>query len=96
MEGIYEIIFQEAVLKIDVPKISRAWRVKIIHSIDGKLRIHPEIFGKPLRYSLKNHRVLRVGDYRVVFRIDGSAVVVILIEHRSVVYELIKKRIQTK
>ena len=96
MEGVYEIVFHEAVLQSDVPKISRVWREKILHAIDHKLRTHPEIFGKPLRYYFKSHRVLRVGDYRVVFRIGNSMVIVVLIEHRSVVYELIKKRIQTK
>ena len=93
MERVYEITFNEAVLKIDVPKLSRAWRVRIISAIDGKLRMNPEVFGKPLRYSFKNHRVLRVGDYRVVFRIDNLTVVVILIEHRSVIYDLTKRRI---
>lgn len=96
MERVYEIVFHEAVLKTDIPKISRAWRARILQSIDGKLKTHPEIFGKPLRYSFKSHRVLRVGDYRVVFRIDSNTVVVILIEHRSTVYEVIKKRIRIK
>lgn len=96
MEGVYEIVFHEAVLRTDIPKISRAWRARILQAIDGKLKTHPEIFGKPLRYSFKSHRVLRVGDYRVVFRISDWMVIILLIEHRSVVYELIRKRIGIK
>ena len=46
-------------------------------------------FGKPLRYSLKGHRRLRVGDYRIVYRIaaDKKIVVIIAIKHRKDIYE---------
>ncbi|MES2504791.1 MAG: type II toxin-antitoxin system RelE/ParE family toxin [Myxococcota bacterium] len=45
--------------------------------------------GKPLRYSLKGHRRLRVGDYRVVYRIEpqNQTVVIIAIKHRKDIYE---------
>lgn len=65
--------------KVDLRRIKKA--------IEDKLTTRPEVFGKPLRFSLKGHRSLRVGEYRVVFRIDGAIVKVLLIAHRSVVYE---------
>jgi mRNA-degrading endonuclease RelE of RelBE toxin-antitoxin system len=51
--------------------------------------IDPIGFGKPLRYSLKGHRRLRVSDYRIVYRIDAdtSLVIIISIKHRKDVYE---------
>lgn len=52
-----------------------------------KIRIHPEIFGKPLRGSLKPYRSARVGDYRIIFRIDDSTITVVMIAHRSKVYD---------
>lgn len=63
---------------------------KIIkEAIEKKLTKDPIIFGKPLRYSLKGHRSLRVGDYRVIYRIVEEQVLVIIIEidHRKDVYE---------
>jgi mRNA-degrading endonuclease RelE of RelBE toxin-antitoxin system len=46
-------------------------------------------FWKPLRYSLKEHRRLRVADYRGVYRVDASSrtVTVIAIKHRRDIYE---------
>lgn len=45
-------------------------------------------FGKPLRYSLKGARRLRVGDYRVIYTIEPSDVILIVkIGHRREVYE---------
>jgi len=40
--------------------------------------LDPIGFGKPLRYSLKGHRRLRVSDYRVVYRIDHDAGIIIV------------------
>ena len=48
-----------------------------------RLEINPVSFGKPLRYSLKGHRRLRVGDYRVVYRInkEKKIVTIIAVDH---------------
>lgn len=46
--------------------------------------LDPIDFGKPLRYSLKSHRRLRVGDYRVVYKIDNNTVTIISIKHRRI------------
>ena len=56
-------------------------------AIEERLMVDPIGFGKPLRYSLKGHRRLRVGDYRVVYRIEKKTVVIIAIKHRKDVYE---------
>ena len=56
-------------------------------AIEEKLTVRPDVFGKPLRFSLKGHRSLRVGEYRVIFRMEASLVKILLIAHRSVVYE---------
>lgn len=58
-------------------------------AIEKKLTTDPIAFGKPLRYTLKGFRRLRVGDYRVIYRIVENKVLVIIvdIDHRRVVYE---------
>ena len=60
---------------------------RIRRAIEEKLTTHPEVFGKPLRRSLRGYRRLRVGDYRVIFRIENTTVKIFLIAHRAFVYE---------
>ena len=90
---IFDILYHEAVVKDDIPKLALLWKVKIKTAIENKLTAHPELFGKPLRTSLKGYRELRVGDYRVIFRIERMAVKILVIQHRSVVYKTTNKRI---
>ena len=92
----FEIRYHEAVVSQDIPKLSQKWRDVIKNAIEKKLTSNPEVFGKPLRHSLKGYRKLRVGDYRVVFYIERETVKVLAIQHRSVVYKILKKRIKEK
>ena len=89
----FEIEYHELVKKEDIPKLSSSTRERIKQAIEEKLMTRPEVFGKPLRRSIEGYRKLRVGDYRVIFRIKGRKIKIILIEHRSVVYKLIHKRL---
>jgi len=51
--------------------------------------LDPIGFGKPLRYSLKGHRRLRVSDYRILYRIEPETktVLIVAIKHRKDIYE---------
>ena len=89
----FEIRYHEAVVREDIPKLSHEWRETIRISIERKLTEHPEVFGKPLRHSARGYRKLRVGDYRVIFRMEKSLVKVLVIQHRSVVYKILKRRL---
>lgn len=77
----------------DIPKLSGEWNMRIRNTIETKLTLHPEIFGKPLRHSLANLRKLRVGDYRVIFSVGGSVVEVWAIGHRRNIYAILEKRL---
>ncbi|MEK9160756.1 MAG: type II toxin-antitoxin system RelE/ParE family toxin [Patescibacteria group bacterium] len=83
----FEIVYHQKVVKDDIPRLAKSWRERIRDAIEEKLTTSPDFFGKPLRRSLKGYRKLRVGDYRVVFRIQGSKVLILAILHRSVVYQ---------
>ena len=89
MEIKYDITYLEDVVKKHIPSLSEYAKTAIKKSIETKLMIDPIGFGKPLRYSLKGHRRLRVGDYRVVYRIDlyKTLVTVIAIKHRKDIYQ---------
>ena len=89
----FEISYHSIVIKEDIPRIASTWRGKIQQAIEEKLCSNPEVYGKPLRRSLKGYRKLRVGDYRIVFRIQGKKVLIFAILHRSIVYKEIEKRL---
>ena len=90
---IFDIRYQESVAKDDIPRLDYEWRKKIELAIENKLTTRPDIYGKPLRQSLKGYRKLRVGDWRVIFRIERNTVKIFAIGHRSLVYKIIRERI---
>ncbi len=94
MEISYEIRYLPVVVRNDISSLDVGTRARIRSAIEQKLTTKPEIFGIPLRQSLKGHRKLRVGDYRVVFRIEKNIVIVLAILHRSVVYEYAEGRVK--
>ncbi len=77
----------------DLKAISAPIKKDIQKAIEEKLTTAPEFFGKPLQFSLKGLRSMRVGDYRVIFALSEDLVHVVLIKHRSVAYKDILKRI---
>jgi mRNA interferase RelE/StbE len=84
----YRIQYLESVVREDIPRLSRAIRDQIKTAIERKLSLHPIEFGKPLRYSLRGARRLRVGDWRAIYKIEPPAtVLVVKIGHRREVYE---------
>lgn len=86
---LYQIEYLETVVDDDIPHLSTSAKKLIQKAIEERLMVDPIGFGKPLRYSLKGHRRLRVSDYRVVYRIDSQnqTVIVIAIKHRKEVYD---------
>ncbi|MFA6099630.1 MAG: type II toxin-antitoxin system RelE/ParE family toxin [Patescibacteria group bacterium] len=93
MEIIYTVKYHPLVVHDDIPALDAAWRSRIKTAIETKLVMAPDVFGIPLRRSLKGHRKLRVGDYRIVFRIEKKTVLILAILHRSVVYQRTPRRI---
>jgi mRNA interferase RelE/StbE len=89
----FDVVYEETVVKDDIPRLSSEWRENIKKAIETKLTSHPDLYGKPLRKSLKNYRKLRVGDYRIIFRIENQIVKVFVIQHRSVVYKTANKKL---
>ena len=86
---LYQIEYLESVIKEDISKIPNAAKDIIKKAIEDHLTIDPIGFGKPLRYSLKGHRRLRVSTYRIIYRIVSSTkiVLIIAIKHRKDIYK---------
>ena len=84
----YRIEYLATVVDEDIPKLTTFVRQQVKTAIETKLASHPIEFGRPLRYSLKGARRLRVGDWRVIYKIEPPNVVLVLkIGHRREIYE---------
>ena len=88
----FKLSYHPDVKKVDLPKIDAKAKAMIRRAIEERLVTHPEIYGKPLQRTLKGYWKLRVGDYRVVFKISGDEIHILGIIHRKEVYERIEKR----
>ena len=80
-------MYSDIVVKEDIPALQDPQRTQIKKAIEDRLTVDPIGFGKPLRYSLAGHRRLRVGDYRIIYRINGQTVNILKIGHRKEVYD---------
>ena len=89
----YEIRYHPKVETEDIEKLSHEMRRRIRETIEMKLMAEPELYSIPLRGTLKGHRKLRVGDYRVVFYLEKKTIFVLAILHRSVVYGRTERRV---
>jgi mRNA interferase RelE/StbE len=85
----YSIEYLAEVVNIDIPRLPKKIKSTIKRAIETRLVTDPVGFGKPLRYSLKGYRRLRVSDYRIVYRIipKDNRVIVAAIKHRKDIYE---------
>jgi mRNA interferase RelE/StbE len=89
----YKLIYHPDILKYDLPRIPKDIKETIRRAIEERLLNEPIVFGQPLRQSLKGHRKLRVGDYRVIYRIHGEEIIILKIGHRREVYTKVLSRI---
>jgi len=89
MEVKFSVRYLDEVVKKHIPALSASAKILIKKAIEERLMVDPIGFGKPLQYSLKGLRRLRVSDYRVVYRIeaDKSEVLVVAIMHRKKIYD---------
>jgi mRNA-degrading endonuclease RelE of RelBE toxin-antitoxin system len=85
----FKIVYLQDVIENDIPILPPTMRLRIRSAIEERIATDPISFGKPLRYSLKEHRRLRVGDYRIVYRIEAehSRVIIVAIKHRKIIYD---------
>jgi mRNA interferase RelE/StbE len=90
----YTLKYHPDVKNTDLPKIDTKNKNMLKKAIEERLSRHPEIYGKPLQRTLKSYWKLRVGDYRVIFKVYGTSVFIFGIIHRKEVYRLIEKRIE--
>lgn len=89
----YQILYHPLVAD-DIRKIPHNIKERIRIAIENRILKEPYLTGKPLRKSLKGHRKMRVGDYRIIYRIGHETVIVLKIGHRKEVYLTFLRKMQ--
>jgi len=89
----FELRYHPDVKTVDIQKLDAKMKIRIRHAIETGLTTEPQQYGTPLRKTLHGFWKLRVGYYRLIFKIVGAEVRVLGIIHRKKVYEAIDKRL---
>ena len=83
-----KIKYHPRVKSDNIPRLSSNIAVRIENSIRRRLMVNPIKYGFHLRGSLKGYRKLRVGDWRVIYRVvDDKEIRIIAIGNRKDVYK---------
>ena len=83
----YHLLYHPDIKKEDLPEIPKNIRERIRKAVKERLLTNPEKYGQPLRRGLQGYRKLRIGDYRVVYKVDKENILIYKIGHRKEVYE---------
>jgi mRNA interferase RelE/StbE len=87
----FQVLYHPSV-KDDLAKINAKLKQRIKKAIETRLMAAPQKYGEPLRKTLKGYWKMRVGDYRLVFKITRNEIPVLGIIHRKAVYKSVSKR----
>lgn len=88
----FQLLYHPEV-RADIANINEKLKTRIKKAIETRLAVAPQQYGEPLRKTLKGYWKMRVGDYRIVFKISGNEILILAILHRKTVYESIPKRL---
>ena len=88
----FELLYHDEV-KTDKAKLDEKMKERVKTALETRLTTAPHQYGEPLRKNLKGYWKLRVGDYRIVFKIEKEEVWIFGIIHRKEVYKEITKRL---
>lgn len=81
----YTLLYHPEIAK-DISCLPKNIKIRIKKAIENRLLTDPLRYGDPLRRSLQGYRKLRVGDYRVIYKIKNSNIIILKIAHRKEVY----------
>lgn len=87
----FTLRYHPQVKEKDIPRLNLTIRKLIKTAIEQRLLVSPEMYSEPLRRTLKWYRKLRVGDHRIVLRIEPRDILILGICHRKDVYERMER-----
>ena len=79
----------------DLDGLSIEIRRRLLRRIFALLQNHFPGSSKPLSGVKKGERSLRVGDYRVIYRVRNGGILVIAVGHRREIYDVWKNRLSS-
>ena len=83
----YQVRYLEAVIKKDIPKLPKKEKERIQRFIEDRLIKNPMHFSQPLKYSFQNCRRMRIGGYRIIFKILKEDILIVKIGYRKDIYK---------
>ncbi len=89
------IVYHPLVVKHDIPALDPIIRKRVRKMIEVKLSQNPTIYGLPLHGLLSHVLKIRIGDWRVLYRIRGNRVEIGFIGHRKEIYQKAPKRLRS-
>ena len=81
----YNVVYKKSVLR-DLKKLSKAEASRILDQIEQELTKKPESF-HVLKGQFAGLRKYRIGDYRVIYALVGTDILVLRIGNRRDVYK---------
>jgi mRNA interferase RelE/StbE len=87
----YLIKYHKAV-KEDLSKLDSLSKSRIKRAIETRLSVDPVKFGELLKGNLKGFRKIRVGDYRIVYKVAKEGIFILGIRHRKDIYDVLGNR----
>jgi len=88
---VFEITYHPKI-KDDLERVGKTEFLRIRETIEKKLMTRPQLYGARLRGELREYWKLRVGNYRVVYKIGNKKVFVLMIGHRKEIYKMVEGR----
>ncbi len=84
----YKVFYLDSVEK-DLEKLDRPTKKRILDKIEKFLAKDPKGLGKPLTGQFKGFWRYRVGDFRVIYKVAESEILIIVarIGHRKNIYK---------
>lgn len=82
----YHLFYHPDIKKEDLPPIPDNIKKRIKKAIEERLSVEPLKYGKPLTKGLRPYRKLRVGDYRVIYKLQDTDILILKIGHRKEIY----------
>ncbi len=90
---VYKIFYHHKIEE-DISRLDLSTKKRIIETIEKRLSAEPQKYGKPLRKPLKSYWKLRIGRYRVVYKILEDEIWILAITRRDIVYKNVLGREQ--
>jgi mRNA interferase RelE/StbE len=85
----YFLKYHKAV-KNDKKRINISSRKRIKEVIKSRLTKAPNKCGEPLKGPFKKFLKLRIGDYRIIYRVEGLKITILAIGHRKNIYSMLQ------